>query len=224
MLPKPEKIKKASSSAHQLDLVESISVEEKLRKKRFFLYISLLATIGLSLLFWSYRLITNFLKYSSRLSIPKIEIPTVRINTSPVSPNLSQNIDNQITQLLEQDHGKWNVYVHLLPDGLKNFNWSFNTLKLSDQEINMTIEKLKITNVNKASQIATSLPQGLEIRDILTKDQNHSRIQALVSLPGRQLFFDIGVEGGDLNQFQDTASKLIGSLYWSIIQSLPPVN
>lgn len=68
MLPKPIKTKKIKSE--QLDLIEEISEKDRLKKKQRYLFISLALTIGLSLIFYTYK---HF--RLPRLSIPKnIEI------------------------------------------------------------------------------------------------------------------------------------------------------
>jgi hypothetical protein len=220
---KPNKSKKTSQNSHQLDLVETISVEDKLRNKRRFLYLALAATIGLSLLFWTYHYLTEVLR-SPRQLLPKISIPAIRTNPKTPDANLNQTIDDNITRIIDFDPGRWNVFIHIMPDGLSYYNWSKNTTKLSEQEINTTIEKLSTLKVNKDSKIGPSLPQGLEIREIYSEDSSHSRIQALVSIPQKQIYFDIGVEGGDQNKAGDLMSQLVSTLYWSIVQSTPSAN
>jgi len=53
MLPKPEKLKKVKTE--QLDLVEKISDEDRIRKKRKYLIISIICTVGLSAIFYCYH-------------------------------------------------------------------------------------------------------------------------------------------------------------------------
>jgi hypothetical protein len=53
MLPKPEKLKKVKTE--QLDLVEKISDEDKIRKKRKYLIIAIICTVGLSAIFYCYH-------------------------------------------------------------------------------------------------------------------------------------------------------------------------
>lgn len=54
MLPKPEK-KTRKIKSEQLDLVEEINEKDRIKKKQLYLFVSLALTIGLSLIFYTYR-------------------------------------------------------------------------------------------------------------------------------------------------------------------------
>ena len=71
MLPKPEKNSR-NNSTQQLDLVETISDADKLKKKRLTLIIFLILTIGLSLCFWIYRQFKTF--NFSQIKLPEISL------------------------------------------------------------------------------------------------------------------------------------------------------
>lgn len=220
MLPKPEKIKKTTSSSHQLDMVETISVEDKIRNKRRLLYVALFATIGLSLLFWTYHFITELIK-SPRELIPQIVIPKIKsnfVNTTTIS---QQILDDQVTKLLQSNGGYWNIYIQVLPSGIKAYNWSGNTKKLSETNINDLIEKLKKLKVNDKSIIQSVIPQGLEVREIVITTPDYYGVQSLIELPHNQIFIDIGVAGGDINDAPNTLLRVVKDLYWTIVSTLP---
>lgn len=87
MLPKPEKNSK-KSSPEQLDLVETISDADKLKKKRQTLVVFLFLTIGLSFCFWTYRQIKdiNF----SQIKIPQISIKLPSLPQSKLNLNIPE--------------------------------------------------------------------------------------------------------------------------------------
>ena len=70
MLPKPEKKSKKNKDPEQLDLVDTLSDADRIRKKRFFTVIYLLLTVGLSLTFLLYREYKNF--NFSQFKLPEI--------------------------------------------------------------------------------------------------------------------------------------------------------
>jgi len=97
MLTKTELNQKKAKS-EQLDLVETISVDDKSQKKRQLLYLALFVTIGLSFIFWSYRQIST-LKFEFKLpSLP--------------STSTSTSINDEVSQLTSADPNKWTVSVY----------------------------------------------------------------------------------------------------------------
>lgn len=80
MLPKPEKKSKKIKS-EQLDLVEEISEKDHIRKKQLYLFVSLSLTIGLSLIFYTYR----------HFRLPKISIPKPVVITNSINLDLDEN-------------------------------------------------------------------------------------------------------------------------------------
>ncbi len=222
MLPKPEKIKKLSSS-HQLDLVESVSMEEKISQKRRILFWALFLTIGLSLLFWGYHLIVELLK-SPRQLIPKISTPEIKLNKIDSQIDNWQSVDGQITKYLRPENGNWNIYIQTLPSGIKDFNWSKNNIKLNETEITDNVSKIKKLNIKGQSLIQSVIPQGLNVREIITHDQQLDIYQFLIDIPNYQLFIGISINDGDVNKNQAIVINLVGQLYWSIIANLPIVE
>jgi len=85
MLPKPEKLKKVKTE--QLDLVEKISDEDKIRKKRKYLIIAIICTVGLSTIFYCYHHLESLnLSFS---------LPSINFNFSKV-PNFTHDKDISI--------------------------------------------------------------------------------------------------------------------------------
>ena len=90
MLPKPIKTKKIKSE--QLDLVDELSEKKHIIRKQRWLFISLGLTIGLSLIFYTYR---HFrLPQFSLLKLPDIQTSTPSV--------FEIEVDNQST---------WSIYI-----------------------------------------------------------------------------------------------------------------
>jgi hypothetical protein len=88
VLPKPDKNFR-KKSVEQLDLVETISDADKLKKKRFTLIIFLILTIGLSLSFWAYR---QFKDYNfSQFKFPELSLKLPTLPQSKLVLNIPQN-------------------------------------------------------------------------------------------------------------------------------------
>src|SRR6187200_2155103 len=99
MHTKEELTKKKAQSSEQLDLVETITSDDKVRHKRRWVIGAIIFTIGLSFSFWLYRtlLTTKF----SLPSLPALSLPK----------NTQSSLESQITQTLGPDASKWQVAV-----------------------------------------------------------------------------------------------------------------
>jgi hypothetical protein len=114
MHTKEELTKKKAQSSEQLDLVESISRDDSLRKKRIFLYIAIFITIGLSIIFWLFRTLKTV-----NFSTP--ELPSFSIN-SKVDTN------TRISQILGKDSFKWEINFVPEPSVLTQLKSSSSSL------------------------------------------------------------------------------------------------
>lgn len=99
MLPKPEK--KSSKSSQQLDLIDTISDEERLRKKRRSLIFSLLLTVGLSLIFGLYTQLKHY--NFSTLSLPQFSLNFNLSSLSQLKPTFTPNLPSDWTFQLLSD-------------------------------------------------------------------------------------------------------------------------
>lgn len=205
MLPKPEKIKRIKAS-EQLDLVETISEADKLKHKRRWLLIALSITIGLSLVFWLYRLAKNIIKnppsFPSQISLPVS------------SANLDSQLDAEISSRLSSLPAGWSVSVD---SNQKLFNWSRNTVNLTEQETSPMINKLLESNEKPDSNISSLLPEGVSLSQHLDSTKLPITYQLLVSVPDHQILFVI-TSPQDFDSALPVISKLVSSLYWLVIQ------
>lgn len=198
MLPKPEKTKKSQSS-EQLDLVESISTEDKLKQKRRFLLITLFATVGLSFIFSAYRFFQNFSFSSINFSLPQL-------NLSFYQPTDNQKqLDTELNHLLSPHPERW----HLSISG-SNFQWSYNPLSVGQTP---TLTYLGI--------IKSVLPEGVEIKESLnSSDPSSLQYFANISLPQGKFSIFIKSDDHDLDKFKSTIPLIVENLYWSLLKSL----
>jgi hypothetical protein len=101
MLPKPEKLKKVKTE--QLDLVEKISDEDKIRKKRKYLIVAIICTVGLSTIFYCYRHLESLnLSFS---------FPTINFNKIP---NFTH--DKDISLYIQSNDFVYEYQSSLIPD------------------------------------------------------------------------------------------------------------
>ncbi len=213
MHTKDELVKKKAKS-EQLDLTETISTADNIAKKRLYLFIAIIITIGLSLVFWAYQ---TFRPY---ITNPKAIIPIFSLNLPPQNNSgsnidLSQNLENQISQIITDDAHHWSISVGV---GSTIFNWSKNKQNISSAEVDSLIHKL-IVSKNASSRISPFLPSSLNIKENFSQNDSGFTIQSLILIPHYQLLFMIS--------YQDVATfppphlpELISSLYWTSVQSL----
>lgn len=119
MLPKPEKPSK--KTAEQLDLVETISDADKLKKKRSSIIIFLLLTVGLSLAFIIYRSFKDF--SFSQITLPSLSLKLPTLPQSKFTPDVPPSWSFEILPSGTTSNFK-NInpspYAkRLLPDGVK---------------------------------------------------------------------------------------------------------
>ncbi|MEI8067559.1 MAG: hypothetical protein WCG91_01220 [Candidatus Shapirobacteria bacterium] len=203
MLPKPEKIKK-TPSAEQLDLVDTLSLEKKVKNKRRFVLIALILTTGLSFAFWTYRSSTNLI---SNKSFPKIKtdfkIPEVKMSDVKVS---STNFDQSINQIISKDSNHWSIKTETLLGDLSSY--SLNPQDFSTSSKN-TIDSLSKLPVSTESLIKNSLPQGTKIQELGT--------DYLITTPQQKILFQFKINGQNIDQSKKLIPSLVEKLYWYLV-------
>lgn len=128
MLPKPDKTKKGVKT-EQLDLVETLDSAKKIKRKRFWLILTLCLTIGLSLIFWVYYSLarhffqltpTPRLKFTlDRLITPDTSSWSIYLKSGDFvwSQNFNQNPDSLIKQLEKTKLVADSLLKNTLPSG-----------------------------------------------------------------------------------------------------------
>jgi len=215
MKTKSEIVKKREADSRQLDLVESISDADKLKRKRTFLYIAIFITIGLSLIFWFYRSLHDIFTTPHRFSFP---LPSIRL-PSVSTPSLSSVLDSQISHLLNADPSQWNISLFSDTSGLNYFNWSKNHQNLSSKDCDSAINQLIARKTDETSQLSAVLPPGVKVQEISIDSDNRHDYQCLLTVPDHRLFISLSLQGVDITASKKIIPNLISSLYWTVIQS-----
>ncbi len=200
MLPKPEKNKK-KSSAEQLDLVESISTEDKIKKKRYFLLITLFATVGLSFIFWTFRFFQNFSFSSVRITLPQFNSISLKSNDD------QKQLNDNLNHLFSPNPERWHLSI---ASSAPQFNWSYNSSSsISDQTPSSTLGIARGV-----------LPEGTEIKEAIINNATFSQYSALISLPQGKFSIIIKNDDVDSEKFKNTIPLIVENLYWSLLKSL----
>lgn len=204
MLPKPEKIKKKTKS-EESEVVNEISPAEKIRKKRLFVTLVLLITVGLSFLFWFYHFLMNFSLPKISFSVPKIAVPK--------SSNSTLSLEKDIDSVLISEKSIWSIYIKS-----DSFLWQKNSDQLfSDINSDTVISNFSKIKTTNESLIQKSLPVGAEIKENLISKDNSFEAQYLITVPQRQIFLILKVSGDDLEKSKTLIPKLAEKIYWDII-------
>lgn len=207
MLSKEEIIKKKAKSS-QLDLVETIDEDKQDRKKRFWLYLSLVLTIGLSFLFWLYRTVSS-VKFQPAL--PKFNFSLSLPRRTPAVFS-----DSAVTTLLPDS--AWEVSFAVFPDLKYTYNWSKNKNQLSPESFQKIYHQLIAAKPQPDSKITTLIPRGLTVKETFI-DQGKLELQSLVITPQKQILIIISTPNTDSGRFTRTINGLVPLVYWSAIRT-----
>ena len=200
MLPKRlSKKTQQQTNLRQLNLEESISTKQKIKKKRTFLLIVLTLTIGLSIIFSLYRL-TAGLSSKLHFSFPKINI------NFPVSQkSIKINLDKPIKSLLSSPDS-WSIYVKTLYSPW--LSWSLNSHR---SDIDGVINQLSSQPPDTSTLVQDHLPQGSLVQENLISQDSYFEYQTIISVPGQQIF--ILINGPD----KKLIPLLIQTIYWQTV-------
>lgn len=203
MLPKRlSKRSQPSLDGQQLKLENTISSQSRLKKKRRLLFFVFAFTVGLSILFSFYRLLTGTVTKLS-FSLPSIKVPTFNI-----SKPIKINLDKELKPLLPQSDS-WSIYVKTLSP--QSFSWSLNS---PPSDINTIIEELSSHPASSSGSIQQVLPQGALFQENLNSQNNFFEYQVLISVPNQKIF--IFITGPDVKLI----SPLVQAIYWQVIRSI----
>jgi hypothetical protein len=212
MLPKPEKNKKATQSNEQLDLVEVLSKENKVAKKRRLTLILLILTVGVSTGLWIFRTCRY---YIDSKTFPKVSINLPQFKTGSIKKFSFGNLNSDITALTNKDGNKWEIYVKTISNSQVPFeyNQSFQDLtKIED-----TLGNISKTPVSFNSLTQKNLPLGTEVRELVTNQNNTMELNSLVTVPHVRILYVIKVNGDNLNEAQKNIPLVIERIYWHIM-------
>jgi len=211
MLPKPDKRKKTKSDVQQLDLVDSVSSAQKVKKKRIALLWALLFTFGLSLIFSIYQSLSS---RQFSFSLPQFNLPT---NIS-LLPSKTSSLDSEISRLLSPT-SKLNFYLRVESTNSTPYSYSQNIDQLFlDQNYQQLVSELLSTPEISESPLSKLLPQGVKIHQIITTKEEYLEAQYLINIPNKQIFI---ILSGPQNQTQlvseEKFANLIEKIYFLIL-------
>jgi len=196
MLPKVEKTKKniEDQNNDQPGLFDKENEKDRIAKKRKFVYIAMILTIGLSLSFWIYSSIKN-LNFSFKMPSFNFSVST------PKNSNIN----------LPQDGATWSVF-------LKRVN-SDSVIYQTSENIFLNDEKLNTINLNTSGLYTSSLPEGLKIKELIEEDENVFSYFSKITTPSQELLLIIKINNSsDLSQSKKLLPGLIDQLYWYSLQ------
>jgi|GEM_PF-2495616 hypothetical protein len=211
MLPKPEKKRKTKSDIQQLDLVDTVSSAQKIKTKRATLLWALLFTFGLSLIFSIYQSLSS---RQFSFSLPQFNLPT---NIS-LLPTKTSSLDSELSQLFSSTP-QLNFYLRTQNADSTTYSFSQNIDQLFlDQNYQQLISELSSTPATSDSPLAKLLPQGVELRQVITTKEDFLEAQYLINIPKKQIFI---IFSGPRNQTQlvseEKFAQLIEKIYFLIL-------
>jgi hypothetical protein len=212
MLPKPEKIRKSSSSPEQLDLVDTLSKEKKKTNKRRFVLLFLILTVGLSFGFWAYRNIHSFL---NRGGISQINFHIPKL-TRPGSSAASGDYQKDIQSIIGNQNN-WSIYVKTLQSNKSPFEYSQNFSEVPD--INQYTQNLQKQPISQESLTQQNLPPAAKIQEMTSSQDQNFEMDSLVTIPQKQILFIIKVSGQNHDQAKNKIPYVVEKIYWQILNS-----
>jgi len=162
MLTKIELNQKKAKSSEQLDLVDTITSDDKIHKKRMFVISAISITIGLSLVFWIYR---SFKTVS--ISLPQM----------PKFAAISKNdINTDISTIIGKDSQNWEI----------NYVDKFDTSKLKYSQNSLIKDLLPLGVDVKENYTQTDTAQTLQA--LITLPQQNIYLSIKYRLPDQNTF------------------------------------
>lgn len=211
MLTKQEITKKKSFDSDDVTPDAGDLDEQKLRKKRFFIVLSIALTIGLSLVFIIYRQLKEIIA-NPQLTIPAL--PQLSLSKPVVTSDGIEDLTAAISQIITVDQSKWNITV---ANKTAVYNWPNNRVHYDQSQVETLSGK--ISQRSPSTLLSELLPLGLEVKEESSSSDDQQKITAIVYTPDRQLFFDIQYQG-TATEFQKITGSLIPTIYWSAISSV----
>jgi len=205
MLPKVEKIKKNSENKNteQPGLFDKENEKERILKKRKFVYIAMLVTIGLSVSFKLY----NYIK-KTPFSPPRI--PTFNISdSSPKSNNfdLPKNINPSWSIFFKNTNSDTPIYQQNQDLIFTNQDW----ISIQDN--------LETSPLITTSPYSSSLPEGFKIKEIIEEKDNTFSYFSKINTPNQELFLIIKIKDSkNISESKKNIPILIDQLYWYSLQ------
>lgn len=216
MLPKPEKGKKINnnllSDSEITKESDEVIAAKKTKTKRRLILISLIATTGLSLIFWTVRGVKAFIDSpKSKFDLHfNFKLPDIKFKSNYQDSHKSS--DNNLNQFLSDKN--WSIII------FKNNNYN-NPIYQSNFSGSINIESI-LSDLNKiktteSSDLVNNLPQGFLFQEKLDTSSNPYFYGNIITLPSGHLTFIIQNHDQSSESFPQDISKFINIAYWYAI-------
>lgn len=205
MLPKQDKSKKQFPSddfePNEESKEEKAEKEKKrIQKKRRLVIISIILTVGLSLSFWTYRSIKNF------LANPKVP----KINLSFNLPKI--NFSSKTKKIIPDGFSDVSVYIY--DNSSPQFIYSQNeSFVFKDEPLADIQNRFNNLKPSTKSLININLPQGLTFKEIVSDKSEFHYYNQIILPDDRELTILIS------SPQSINISTLVESIYWTYIQN-----
>lgn len=210
MLPKPEKGKNKKINNNFLSDSEITKESEevvnakKVKTKRRLILISLICTVGMSLIFWAIKSIQSFTSSPHPLNFHlnfNFKFPQFNFKSEPKS---STDISSTDLDKFLSNHN-WSAVI------LKNneLSSSFYQFNYSDSDTSNLISDLNKIKPIETSNFISGLPEGLSFQEKL----NDFTYSLIINLPNSQLMFIIK-DNQKSENFSQNISEFINQAYW----------
>jgi len=212
MLPKPEKLKKISTSSDTPNPSDPAILAKKIKNKRRLVIITLIITVGCSLIFWGYRFFKNVFQsppsFNFHLNLPKFK------NNQNIKTN---SIESDVKKIISPSADSWSIYIGSLSPVV--FSWEQNSAPIfSGQNLDSLKNKIMATLPVSQSQFSQNLPQGIIVRELVSESPDFN-YQTIISTPSQQIIFLIKVTSPtDINKIKNIVPQLIDKIYWDIVK------
>lgn len=192
MLLKRQKTKK-TKDPQQLNLVDSLDEEKKIKRRRLVLIIALSLTLGLSVIFWTYfkikTIITTHQYPHLSLSLPQ--------NQSIPDLNVS------LHQLLSTDSSNWSIYIKNITQSKDILSYNLSSPPKFNPALNQSTE-------TDTLKIFSLLPSGVNYK-LQTVSTSPLTVNFLIIVPKFTLFGSITTKSA---QSAALLPKVIEAVYW----------
>ncbi|MFA5750094.1 MAG: hypothetical protein WC895_02645 [Candidatus Shapirobacteria bacterium] len=219
MLPKQEKNKRLNQLV--IDTEDKLKTDTQLAQKRIktkrrLVLISLFLTVGLSLIFWSFRSLQKISISPPKINFNfKINLPKTNKNISLKNTNSSEDVDKYIKSL----NNNWSIFISLVSKPNTPLYKYSPDLVLKDNNPD-TLKRLSSIPTNTQSSIDLNLPQGLLFQEYLNSDINFT-YQNIISLPKNKLLFLIKIDNPkNIDQVKQELPLLIDKIYWYSVSQI----
>lgn len=210
MLPKPEKNKKSTNGAEQLDFVDSLSHEKKVENKRRFVSIFLILTVGLSIGFWVYHSFKSF-TFENPISKISFNMPQLSLNNIQINQN---DLDKNIQSIISKDKNSWSIYVSSINPDNKTFTYQKNITDFSSTTLINDLSRLTYAT---QSSLLQSLPQGTKIQEAINSTDGSYSQESLITIPHQQILFHFKISGPNIDSAKNLIPSIAEKIYWQIM-------